>query len=132
MLDISRQRPKELRVFGRQPTFDNMLSTGTSFQENIYSHDFSKIADLQSFSDSEGSVILSLFVTLPAKVLVLEIPHHALARFHRETILTYILLITIDALFFHFLLQFFLSVLTVLFKFTSLYIILIILCHSCF
>ena len=45
---ISRQRPKELRVFGRQPTFDNMLSTGTSFQENIYSHDFSKIADLQS------------------------------------------------------------------------------------
>ena len=28
VLNISRQRPKKLLVFGRQPTFDNMLSQG--------------------------------------------------------------------------------------------------------
>ena len=28
VLNISRQRPNKLHVFGRQPTFDNMLSQG--------------------------------------------------------------------------------------------------------
>ena len=65
VLNISCQRPKQLHVFGRQATFDNMLSQGPppevnisvemfTLYNNIYSrfeshfNDFSKIADLQS------------------------------------------------------------------------------------